>query len=90
MAITTVLFDLDGTLLEPVEHLPDGMFETLEKLHSLGIVFAAASGRQYDNLRRLFAPAAKHKNKGSNGTTSTDRKIVNNAPKGSITPESTP
>lgn len=58
--IRLIASDLDGTLLEPVEHLPDGLFETLEKLHSLGIVFAAASGRQYDNLRRLFAPAAKH------------------------------
>ena len=58
--IRLIASDLDGTLLEPVEHLPDGLFETLEKLHSLGIVFAAASGRQYDNLRRLFAPAAAH------------------------------
>ena len=56
--IRLIASDLDGTLLEPVERLPEGLFETLEKLHSLGIVFAAASGRQYDNLRRLFAPCA--------------------------------
>jgi len=56
--IRMIASDLDGTLLEPVEHLPDGLFDTLEKLEKLGIVFVAASGRQYDNLRRLFAPAA--------------------------------
>ncbi len=58
MKIRLIASDLDGTLLEPVEHLPDGLFSTLERLDELGIVFAAASGRQYDNLRRLFAPAA--------------------------------
>ena len=57
--IRLIASDLDGTLLEPVERLPEGLFETLEKLNQLGIVFAAASGRQYDNLRRLFAPATK-------------------------------
>jgi len=56
--IRLIASDLDGTLLEPVEHLPDDLFETLEKLDKLGITFAAASGRQYDNLRRLFVPAA--------------------------------
>lgn len=56
--IRMIASDLDGTLLEPVEHLPDGLFETLEALDKLGITFVAASGRQYDNLRRLFAPAA--------------------------------
>lgn len=57
--IRMIASDLDGTLLEPVEHLPDGLFEVLEKLDRLGITFVAASGRQYDNLRRLFAPAAR-------------------------------
>ncbi len=56
--IRMIASDLDGTLLEPVEHLPDGIFSTLEALDRLGITFVAASGRQYDNLRRLFAPAA--------------------------------
>lgn len=57
--IRMIASDLDGTLLEPVEHLPDGLFDTLEELDKLGITFVAASGRQYDNLRRLFAPAAR-------------------------------
>ena len=57
--IRMIASDLDGTLLEPVEHLPGGLFETLEKLDKLGIAFVASSGRQYDNLRRLFAPFAK-------------------------------
>ncbi len=58
--IRMIASDLDGTLLEPVEQLPDGLFETLEELDQLGITFVAASGRQYDNLRRLFAPAARN------------------------------
>ncbi len=57
--IRMIASDLDGTLLEPVEHLPEGLFDTLEELKKLGITFVAASGRQYDNLRRLFAPAAR-------------------------------
>lgn len=59
MMIRMIASDLDGTLLEPVERLPEGFYETLERLDRLGITFVAASGRQYDNLRRLFAPAAR-------------------------------
>jgi len=56
--IRLIASDLDGTLLEPVERLPEGLFDTIRRLHGQGIRFAAASGRQYDNLRRLFAPVA--------------------------------
>lgn len=54
--IRLIATDLDGTLLEPDGTLPDGAFETVEELTRRGVLFAACSGRQYGNLRRLFAP----------------------------------
>lgn len=56
--IRLIATDMDGTLLEPGGRLPDGLFEVIEQLNAMGIRFAAASGRQYDNLYRLFAPAS--------------------------------
>lgn len=50
--------DLDGTLLEKDGKLPEGIFEVIAELQNKGICFAAASGRQYGNLARLFAPVA--------------------------------
>lgn len=50
--------DLDGTLLEEDGTLPEGTFEAIRTLARLGIRFAASSGRQYGNLRRLFGPVA--------------------------------
>ncbi|MEG2252745.1 MAG: HAD family hydrolase, partial [Clostridia bacterium] len=55
--IRLVATDLDGTLLKPDGTMPEGIFELIEELRALGIRFVAASGRQYGNLRRLFAPA---------------------------------
>ena len=57
--IRLIATDLDGTLLEEDGTLPEGIFETVEELSSLGIHFAAASGRQYSNLVRLFRPVAR-------------------------------
>ena len=56
--IRLIATDLDGTLLEEDGTLPEGIFETVRELASLGIRFAACSGRQYDNLRRLFRPVS--------------------------------
>ena len=58
--IRLIASDLDGTLLDENGMLPEETFSTIEKLTSMGIVFAAASGRQYGNLLRLFGPVAKH------------------------------
>ena len=58
--IRLIATDLDGTLLEPDGTLPDGTYETVEKLTRRGVLFTACSGRQYANLRRLFAPVARH------------------------------
>lgn len=57
--IQLIATDMDGTLLEPGGVLPEGFFETALRLQALGVRFAAASGRQHDNLRRLFQPIAR-------------------------------
>lgn len=50
--------DLDGTLLQKDGTLPSDTFSVIHALREKGILFCAASGRQYANLRRLFAPVA--------------------------------
>ncbi len=57
--IRLIASDLDGTLLDGNKHLPEEIFGLISELEARGILFAAASGRQYANLRALFAPVAK-------------------------------
>ena len=57
--IRLIASDLDGTLLDQRGHLPEGIFDMIRALTARGIHFAAASGRQYGNLRRMFAPVAQ-------------------------------
>ena len=55
--IKLIASDLDGTLLlNGAQKLQPEIFELIRELKSRGIQFLAASGRQYANLRRLFAP----------------------------------
>lgn len=54
--IKLIATDLDGTLLDDGKRLPGEIFGLIEKLHEKGILFAPASGRQYANLKALFAP----------------------------------
>ncbi|MBD5631912.1 MAG: HAD family phosphatase [Clostridia bacterium] len=54
--IKLIASDLDGTLLPPSKILPEETFDIIGKLHSRGITFAPASGRQLPNLKKLFAP----------------------------------
>ncbi len=55
--IKLILSDVDGTLLRRGEGAFDErVFEVIEGLHARGIRFAAASGRGYADLNRLFAP----------------------------------
>lgn len=56
--IRLIASDLDGTLLQKDGTLPSGTFELIRELKQKKILFCAASGRQYANLRRLFAPVA--------------------------------
>lgn len=54
--IRLIASDLDGTLLTQDGRLPDGVFEMIGALSDRGIAFVPASGRQFANVRRLFAP----------------------------------
>lgn len=55
--IKLIASDLDGTiLLNGAQSLPDGFLSLICQLKELGILFVAASGRQYPNMKRLFEP----------------------------------
>jgi len=55
--VRLVVSDIDGTLIPYGQHdLPQGLFPLVSALLEKGIMFAPASGRQYNSLRRLFAP----------------------------------
>ena len=55
--IKLIASDLDGTLLQGgAQSLDPAVFDQIRVLKQHGIHFAAASGRQYVNLRRLFEP----------------------------------
>ena len=54
--IKLIASDLDGTLISgSMTDLPEGFPEVVRELKKRGIVFSAASGRQYHNLRCLFS-----------------------------------
>lgn len=53
--IKLIASDLDGTLLQNGStKVPEEFFETIKECKKRGILFAAASGRQYHSLRKLF------------------------------------
>ena len=54
--IRFIATDLDGTLLDGKRRLPAEIFPLISALSARGILFAPASGRQYANLKKLFAP----------------------------------
>lgn len=57
--IGLIASDIDGTLMREGERIiPSALFPLIRELRVHGIYFAACSGRQYSNLRRLFAPVA--------------------------------
>ena len=57
--IRLIASDIDGTLLQNnARTLSEELFDLIRKLHRSGILFVPASGRQYLNLRSLFAPVA--------------------------------
>lgn len=57
-SVKLIASDMDGTLLNGKGELDPAFFFLFKKLEHRGIRFAAASGRQYDGLRRTFAPVA--------------------------------
>ncbi len=57
--IKLVASDLDGTLLfKGAQSLPEEIFPLIRQLKELGILFVAASGRQYANMKKMFRPVA--------------------------------
>lgn len=58
--IKLVASDIDGTLLpEGTDQINPEMFEVIRKLKEKDILFAAASGRHYSGMSRLFEPVKK-------------------------------
>ena len=51
--------DLDGTLLDGERRVPDEIFPMIKEMTRRGVLFCPASGRQYANLKKLFAPVEK-------------------------------
>ena len=55
--IKLIASDIDGTLVSDGDNrLNPEIFETVLKLKEKGIQFAAASGRQWVSIERLFEP----------------------------------
>lgn len=53
--IKLIASDMDGTLLGHDGHLPTDFAETFATMQASGVLFSAASGRQYYNLLEKFA-----------------------------------
>jgi len=59
MAIRLIASDIDGTLLQNgAMEIPEEIFAHIRRLEQRGILFCPASGRQYQSMRKLFAPVA--------------------------------
>jgi Cof subfamily protein (haloacid dehalogenase superfamily) len=54
LMIKLIATDLDGTLLDDNKNIHPSFWETFEKLKGLGVLFLAASGRQYFTLHEQF------------------------------------
>ena len=52
--IRLIATDMDGTLLNSKSELDASFFTLFSQLRAQGILFAAASGRQYYNLAKYF------------------------------------
>lgn len=62
--IKLIASDIDGTLIrsndiEDINYISPRTFNLIEQCMAKGIRFAVASGRQYSNMKRLFAPIWK-------------------------------
>lgn len=55
--IKLIATDIDGTLIpEGTHEFPTELTRQIEELKKLGILFVAASGRQYKSMKKLFSP----------------------------------
>lgn len=58
--VKLIASDMDGTLLDSEKRVPQKLLETVLALKERGVMFAAASGRQYESLRRCLEPLVDH------------------------------
>ncbi len=56
--IRLIATDMDGTLVDDAKQIHDELWPLIDELHSRGITFCPASGRQYYNLRLQFEDVA--------------------------------
>ena len=57
--IKMIVSDIDGTLLpEATDQMPQEMYEVIRECKKRGILFVAASGRQYHSMRYVLEPVA--------------------------------
>lgn len=56
--IRLVCADMDGTLLDPEGNIPDDLWDLVREMHTRGITFVPASGRQYWTLLDMFTDIA--------------------------------
>jgi Cof subfamily protein (haloacid dehalogenase superfamily) len=54
--VKLIATDMDGTLLDSQKRLPGDFYPLFQQLRLRGILFAAASGRQFFNLQNEFLP----------------------------------
>lgn len=54
--IKFIASDMDGTLLNESSQLSPEFYDVYHQLKQKGVIFAAASGRQYASLQKTFAP----------------------------------
>jgi len=54
--ITTIISDLDGTLLGEKRIMDPALFPVIKELKKRGVAFVAASGRQYKNMKLTLEP----------------------------------
>ncbi|HOA39381.1 MAG TPA: HAD hydrolase family protein, partial [Flavihumibacter sp.] len=54
--VKLIATDMDGTLLNGEKELPPDFYQVFQQIHAQGILFAAASGRQFFNLQQEFEP----------------------------------
>ena len=58
--IKLIVSDIDGTLVEDgTDKINIEIYDVIMRLKEKGIRFAAASGRQYISIKRLFEPIAE-------------------------------
>lgn len=58
--IKLICSDIDGTLVpDGTDKINPEIFEVIRELKKHGVQFVAASGRQYESIRKLFAPVAE-------------------------------